>query len=1479
MAIAFARLEFVRRTNGKNAVCKAAYLERSSLKFEGTTFGTAQVFDFSHLEKPVFSKVYLPGHVDAKFNDIKTLWNAVEKFEKRKDSQVGMDFVLALPDDKSISLEDKRHLMEKFLHEYFIDKWYGVHAVIHQPDKKNSRVSEENGKLEKVDHNWHCHIFVTPRTFNEAGDNFSPKKLFDLLPSIRGASHYAIDAMKWGKIWTQIQNDFFEEKGLNLRVDHEGVVSQEHLGPVRMRGSKIYSVLEKQDQKIAMNQKLSMDASRVLEKLTEMKSVFTVEDAENYFRKHVSENDLEEVRKNFWKSPEIIELFKNGESQETAKFSTVAVIEEEKKMMRLADRIQDRAAFKNQALSSAEEFKRGLNEEQKVAFDGIVSGQALSCIEGHAGTGKSYLLVSLKKYYEDKGFTVRAFGPDNATVRVLEEKGFKEVTNIHRFLFKNHFSKNSTFSKNEVWIVDESGKLGNKPLLELLKQAEKSGAQIIFSGNSAQLPSVERGGMFKKFCEKYGFEVLVDVQRQKAGHQREISQKLAEGNFKEAINMIATTGGFVWSNDKETSILNLVEKWALDKSHHPYGSQLIIAHINAEVRAINEIAHLYRKSRGEVSEKEFKCETAYGDISVSEGDLIEFRENNVDLGVSNGLTAVLVSASEGKFVLKTQAEEKERNITFDPRKYTSFQLGYATTYCRSQGRGIDRVYALYSKQMNKPSFYVILTRHFRNVHCFVSRTDAKCLSDIKYQAQRENLRESSLDYVTQSEIELQKQSKEMEDRINELSNSGQILDRMKGGYLKAWTSVKSQVHDYVEKVQDRRDAKGFYNVNLSQNNGRKGNVVRVISENLTENGQETLAKLDEGKKNLQSEIQETVLTPKSTLNKLAENQKKIVKEYLEKIDEASSLYSIVKAESASSNLQERETTSFLKWQAACTERNKAAHRLSHSFSPASLKGIFGVKSFEILKDRTEKHEWHIAPKINLGDQLKENLEPLLYKLFPEGPSGRDSRGFRFGAKGSTTVACKGDKIGCYYDFENQKGGNLFQLIQTKLGLNESEAKEWANNFLNNPKPTYFPKQYAMAGFNKAEAQEWISSIPPKEVPVPPLHEISKYLNEKYTLVAKHPYYDKNGNIVQYNLRLQGKEDPKNKTVLPLSFGRLMTSADEEKWGLKKYQFEDGKNPIYNLNLLKENPEKPVLIVEGEKSADVGTRMFDNMVTISWFGGSGSTKKVDWSLLFGREVMIWPDNDQAGFKAAEEISGCLRQVGVKSLNVVDRKMLSKEFPEKWDIADALPKGREVSFLKDCLQRAEQKAVGLDRLSALLNASGKDGKDRLEIQRLNEILWRVDERVRPDIEKEYKSKPWDIENRILSEVSTVLKSSEELLKMASSISSHKSMAESIAFQGMLYQANTGTLPSIDSLEEMKKALVSFNVAINQQSQMDEKARGYAVDKTCAIMIERGLQDKNKINEFYKRSVAESDHNKSIEIECSTKTKANEISIANI
>ena len=265
----------------------------------------------------------------------------------------------------------------------------------------------------------------------------------------------------------------------------------------------------------------------------------------------------------------------------------------------------------------------------------------------------------------------------------------------------------------------------------------------------------------------------------------------------------------------------------------------------------------------------------------------------------------------------------------------------------------------------------------------------------------------------------------------------------------------------------------------------------------------------------------------------------------------------------------------------------------------------------------------------------------------------------------------------------------------------------------------------------------------------------------------------------------------------------------------------------------------MLIVEGEKAADAGNKLFKGeMICLSWLGGTGSVSKVDWSPLFGRDVVIWPDNDSPGYKAAGQIEKSLRKVGVKSLKVVSREVLS-ELPKKWDIADSLPTGKEKSFLKDCILRSESKSLGIDRLLSLIE-KGKE-QDSSELLRLNEISWRVDDRLRAGLEGKYGSKTWEIENKIFQEVSRIAGCKDDLGRIADNIGVKEAQKLGVIFQGQLHLARTGELPSNTDAEKFRRAVLTCSGVVDKKTENGNLPSQAALDAFTTHIVESGVEDK--------------------------------------
>lgn len=1327
MAIGFARMEFVKRSKAKSVVGKAAYNAKAYIYFEGNCVIPARGYDWSKSTPPISHSIILPDHVDNSFKAPSCLWNSVEKSEYRKDAQVGKEVVIALPDDSVISNKQRIEMAENFAKKFFVAKGYGVQVDVHPPKLLDNISQEVDEELEKIEKNYHAHILVTERHFNENGNGFSQKKVNDTSPEVRGNFHFAYNGIEWGKLWTQFQNEYFDNAGIDLRVDQPKLIAQVHLGPLRMRSKRAYEILGEFDKREELGQLLALDPKIVLQKLTENKSVFEELDFEIFLQKFISDNDKEKISESFWKSKELVQLFDRESKTATKNFSSVEVYEEERQILRLSDTIFK----KKRILSDVKISSQNLNTEQQRAFEKVTDGRYLSCIEGLAGTGKSYLLVALKNFYKSQGLKVRAFGPDNATVKVLQEKGFEDCRSIHGILFKNFFSKKNIIqSGKEVWIIDEASKLGNKPLLELLKLAETNNIRLVFSGNSAQLSSVDRGGLFRELCNRYGYAFLQEVQRQNQPIHREISKKLAYGDVNSAISMIANSGGFVWKNTKEESLLSLMEKWADDRLNYPYDTTAIIAHTNQEVRQLNDLAHTIRMSRGEVSEKEFECQTTRGKVRVSEGDLIEFRENSKKFNVKNGDRGVLIKATEKEFTVKMN----EKEISFDPRKFLGFQLAYAVTYFRSQGDTVHRSYIAYSPLMSQKLLYVGRTRHIKEAHCFVSYSDAKCLTDIKRQMIEKREIDNTINYTTLGEIEKEEKIKVREKKIDQLCSSDSFLSQAKGYSSKVFNFVKSGVDQYIEKIQDRKLDKNFYIV--PEENSKTGKVFVVKEENLSS---------EKIKEKTQTSIKE-LKSEKSLSNNhyknLPENVKNLYRNYFEKVGISNSLSTIVQSEASMASVSKTLVPSFVNWQKACGERNEAAHELLRI--GVNQRSVLGEKGYQILRDRAETHNNVNQPKESLHSQLLSNFEPLLYRLFPEGPFRQDKRGFRFGAKGSLAVTCAGEKKGCFYNFETREGGNLITLIEKKLDLDKKSAIEWSKKFLNEVDAKVTPSHFSTDKFVKVKEDKWTSLVVPSNMNMPSLGSLSRYIDAKYTLIASHAYCNVNGEVACYNLRLEDKENGK-KMFLPLTYGKIHLE-DNPSWRFKGHS--ERSELLYNAQLLKLNPEKPILIVEGEKTADAASKILEgNYIVVTWLGGAAAAKEANWKLLNGRDVVIWPDNDAPGFKAAYDIGDSLRRVGVNSLKIVDKDVL-KEFPPKWDIADSLPEGKGSKFIENTILRAENKAIGVDRLSLLA------GQYNVPLNVINDIVADVDKNTRKNLEEKNGLKTWETDAAILIETTRIL-----------------------------------------------------------------------------------------------------------------------------
>jgi hypothetical protein len=106
---------------------------------------------------------------------------------------------------------------------------------------------------------------------------------------------------------------------------------------------------------------------------------------------------------------------------------------------------------------------------------------------------------------------------------------------------------------------------------------------------------------------------------------------------------------------------------------------------------------------------------------------------------------------------------------------------------------------------------------------------------------------------------------------------------------------------------------------------------------------------------------------------------------------------------------------------------------------------------------------------------------------------------------------------------------------------------------------------------------------------------------------------------------------------------------------------EGLLPLY---VSDRSEDKPLLLCEGEKAAIAAEQIYAGQVACH-HGGCQGWNKTDWSPIYGRQVYIYPDKDEAGLKFAEEIGQHLKANGCSVICCKPHASL----PEKGDLHEA------------------------------------------------------------------------------------------------------------------------------------------------------------------------------------------------------------------
>jgi len=221
IAIYHLSIKIISRGKGKSAIAASAY--RSAEKITNECDG--MIHDYTKKGGVTHTEILLPDHAPKEYFDRSTLWNAVEKIEKNKNSQLAREIELALPIE--LSAEQNLSLVLEYVNQNFVSVGMCADVCIH----------------DKNDGNPHAHVMLTMRPIEQDGSWGAKSKKEYMLDEngekivlesgeYKSRKIYTTDwndqnkAEEWRKSRADIVNNFLEENNHIEKIDHRSYERQ-----------------------------------------------------------------------------------------------------------------------------------------------------------------------------------------------------------------------------------------------------------------------------------------------------------------------------------------------------------------------------------------------------------------------------------------------------------------------------------------------------------------------------------------------------------------------------------------------------------------------------------------------------------------------------------------------------------------------------------------------------------------------------------------------------------------------------------------------------------------------------------------------------------------------------------------------------------------------------------------------------------------------------------------------------------------------------------------------------------------------------------------------------------------------------------------------------------------------------------------------------------------------------------------------------
>ena len=353
--------------------------------------------------------------------------------------------------------------------------------------------------------------------------------------------------------------------------------------------------------------------------------------------------------------------------------------------------------------------------QRKALIEAVYSG--LLIITGGPGTGKTTVINSIIKYFEDKNMDVALAAPTGRAAKRMTEATGHEAKTIHRLLEINGMPEDDRdveryslmFERNEsnpleadVVIIDEVSMV-DLSLMDSLLKAISVGTRLILVGDTNQLPSVGAGNVLKDIIASDCFNVVILNRIYRQALCSDIVVNAHKMIDEEEIDLSKKSDDFIFieRSDSEriiSAVLTLIKEKLPPYLKCRAQEIQVMTPMRKGVLGVERLNGILQSYLNPADRS--KAEKKFGETILRAGDKVMQIKNNYQLewnikdargiplssglGVYNGDVGVVRDIDE--FLEKIIVEYDDgKLVEYDFANANELELAYAITVHKSQG--------------------------------------------------------------------------------------------------------------------------------------------------------------------------------------------------------------------------------------------------------------------------------------------------------------------------------------------------------------------------------------------------------------------------------------------------------------------------------------------------------------------------------------------------------------------------------------------------------------------------------------------------------------------------------------------------------------------------------------------------------------------------------------------------------------------------